>query len=296
MSASTTRYGTYGYRFAEQQIGPLFRPFAIGFDRVIDTNYDWDGMKRVDGPLYLLQYTVSGRGAIRIGDTHHTLEAGQVFLVDIPGDHRYYLPEGSGHWEFYFTLFRQQHAEGLWNDIIRKLGNVPTLPADSPVVRTLRSLYAEAQNDRLQDAYQASTAVYQLLMDLLRSASADQQTRGNWPNMVRRAAELIEHDCVSYSNLDEIAAAAGASKFHLSRAFTRYVGMPPMTYITKLRMERAAELLRSSNYHASTIAQQLGYSSASYFTKVFHQWVGCTPGEFREGRATATIDRLNIYT
>jgi AraC-like DNA-binding protein len=69
-----------------------------------------------------------------------------------------------------------------------------------------------------------------------------------------------------------------------------------MTYVTKLRMERAAELLRGSTYHSSAIAEQLGYSSASYFTKVFHQWVGCTPGEFREGRAMATSDRLNIYT
>ncbi|GMK39905.1 AraC family transcriptional regulator [Paenibacillus sp. CCS19] len=296
MSVSAIRYGTYGYRFAEQQIGPLFRPFAVGFDRVSDINYDWDGMKRVDGPLYLLQYTVSGRGAIRIGDITHSLEAGQAFLVDIPGDHRYYLPEGSKHWEFYFILFRQQHAEGLWTDIVRKLGTVPVLPPDSPAVRTLRSLYIDAQQNRLQDAYHASAAVYQLLMDLLRSASSDQQTRDNWPDTVRLAAELIEQDCVAYSNLDEIAAAAGASKFHLSRAFTRYVGMPPMTYVTKLRMERAAELLRGSAYQSSAIAQRLGYSSASYFTKVFHQWVGCTPGEFREGRATASIDRLNIYT
>jgi AraC-like DNA-binding protein len=251
LSASSNRYGTYGYRFAEEQLGPLFRPFAIGFERVADIRYDWDGMKRVDGPLYLLQYTVSGRGAIRIGDTTHTLEAGQAFLVDIPGDHRYYLPEGSGHWEFYFALFRQQHAEGLWTDIVRKLGSVPAFPTDSPAVRNLRSLYAEAQQNRLQDAYQASAAVYQLLMDLLRSASADHQARDNWPDAVRRAVELIEQDCVTYSNLDEIAAAAGASKFHLTRAFTRYVGMPPMTYVTKLRMERAAELLRGSVYHSS---------------------------------------------
>lgn len=52
-------YGVYGYRFQDPPQLPIYQLFATGYQEVTETDYYWDGMKRIDGPLYLFQYTVT---------------------------------------------------------------------------------------------------------------------------------------------------------------------------------------------------------------------------------------------
>ena len=118
-------YGVYGYRFQEGPVKPLYQLFAVGFQDIRHQDYDWDGMKPVDGPLYLFQYTLSGRGRIELNGQNHDLPEGTSFLVEIPGRHRYFLPEDSSHWSFYFALFRQSHLQHIWSGILQELGPLP---------------------------------------------------------------------------------------------------------------------------------------------------------------------------
>ncbi len=96
----------FGFRFSDTQNDLFCQLFAIGYDWITPAHtYHWDGLKRIDGPLCLFQYTVSGKGMLEAGGITHSIQKGQAILVDIPGDHRYYLPEASSHWAFYFILF-----------------------------------------------------------------------------------------------------------------------------------------------------------------------------------------------
>ncbi|GJM78864.1 hypothetical protein HMSSN139_13600 [Paenibacillus sp. HMSSN-139] len=84
--------GTYGFRFAEDQELQLCVLFAAGFDAITDPAYRWDGLERTDGPLLLFQYTFSGEGVFELEDRSYRVTAGQAFLAEIPGPHRYYFP------------------------------------------------------------------------------------------------------------------------------------------------------------------------------------------------------------
>jgi len=93
-------------------------------------------------------------------------------------------------------------------------------------------------------------------------------------------------------SLEDIGREVGCSPFHLSRTFSREMGMTIPQYLRKARMERAAELLRSGRYNVTEAAMEVGYSSLSHFSQAFCQTMGCCPGLFplqaREPRAQGT--------
>lgn len=287
-------YGVYGYRFQDPPQLPIYQLFATGYQEVTETDYYWDGMKRIDGPLYLFQYTVSGFGQFRLGDETYDLYAGNAFLVEIPGDHHYCLPQSSDHWTFYFVLFRQQHMQALWSELLHAVGATPTFEPVSDVVRSLQHLYAEARSNRIQNSYQASSLIYRLMMELLQSSTLQQQEKTNWPQQIKQATAYIEAEFHRLQSLDDVAAAAGLSKYYFTRMFTKTTGMSPMDFVTKLRIENAVQLLRSSSLTVEEIAHTVGYSSGSYFSKVFRSRVGFPPADFRLAKELPSIDRLQF--
>ena len=70
----------------------------------------------------------------------------------------------------------------------------------------------------------------------------------------------------------------GCSHFYLSRTFSKEMGMTIPQYVRRLRMERAADLLRSGKYNVTEAAMEVGYSSLSHFSQSFHDAFGCCPG------------------
>jgi len=94
---------------------------------------------------------------------------------------------------------------------------------------------------------------------------------------VERARELLGRDLVNPMTLESLGQEVGCSPFYLSRMFSREVGLTIPQYLRKLRMERAAELLRTGRYNVTEAAIEVGYSSLSHFSKAFCETIGCCP-------------------
>jgi AraC-like DNA-binding protein len=99
----------------------------------------------------------------------------------------------------------------------------------------------------------------------------------------RRAIERVRHHLAQRFNeavsLDELAALARLSRFHLLRAFTRHTGLPPHAYQVRLRIERACALLRSG-ISAAEVATRVGFADQSHFTRHFKRIHHITPGRY----------------
>ena len=81
--------------------------------------------------------------------------------------------------------------------------------------------------------------------------------------------------------LDAIAAAGGVSRSRCCQIFKKYMGHSPNDYVISFRLEKAAELLRSTDQMVTEVAFSCGFNSASYFTEVFIRQKGCTPTQYR---------------
>src|SRR4051812_31961709 len=94
---------------------------------------------------------------------------------------------------------------------------------------------------------------------------------------VERTKELLARDLANPPALEAIGQEVGCSPFHLSRVFSREVGLTIPQFLRNQRMERAAELLRSGRYNVTEAATEVGYSSLSHFSKAFCETIGCCP-------------------
>lgn len=78
--------------------------------------------------------------------------------------------------------------------------------------------------------------------------------------------------------LEELGREVACSPYYLSRTFSSEMGLTIPQYLRQLRLERAAELLRSGRFNVTEAAMEVGYSSLSHFSQAFHEHFGCCPG------------------
>ena len=81
----------------------------------------------------------------------------------------------------------------------------------------------------------------------------------------------------------QMARMANVSKSAFSERFRRLVGLPPLQYLTEIRMAKSRRLLRENDVDISEIATLVGYESPSSFSNVFKRWHGQSPIEYRRG-------------
>jgi AraC-like DNA-binding protein len=103
---------------------------------------------------------------------------------------------------------------------------------------------------------------------------------------VGRALQVIHgHPCEVW-NLDALARAVSMSRSSFAERFAAYVGMPPMQYLTRWRLQLASRLLEDG-HTVTRAAAAVGYQSESAFTRAFKRHVGQAPGAWRRERASS---------
>ncbi|UCI17892.1 AraC family transcriptional regulator [Mesorhizobium sp. B2-1-8] len=99
----------------------------------------------------------------------------------------------------------------------------------------------------------------------------------------KRVIELLEESLDGAISLQMLANECTMSVRHFTRAFGNSFSMPPHRYILVKRVERAKALLAGSDIHLDDIAARSGFSNPSHLNRVFRQFVGTTPGNWRRG-------------
>ena len=99
---------------------------------------------------------------------------------------------------------------------------------------------------------------------------------------LRRARDLVDTRYAEPLDLDSIAAAAHVSKYHFVRSFAATYGESPMRYLTRRRIERAQDLLRTANLTITEVCMLVGFSSLGSFSARFRELVGETPTGYRD--------------
>ncbi|UIO45169.1 AraC family transcriptional regulator [Brevibacillus brevis] len=275
-------YGSYGFRFQDDSRNETANIWSIGWQRQTSASYDWDGLNRSDVGTYVFQYTISGSGRLDIGEKSYPLRAGKTFLVEVPSCHRYYFSGESDHWEFvYITLVGSQATE-CWEYIQANGGPVLSIPPEAKLVQLLLKIYQEVCEKRVTDLYCSSAKAYEFVMECYRFMKNIDNPSKQVPERISEAVCFIQAHYKETISLGDIANAAGLSRYYLINLFREYLNTTPLQYITKLRIEKAMDLLTQTNLSVNDIALAIGYANANYFNKVFKKLIGTSPGQFRE--------------
>lgn len=84
-----------------------------------------------------------------------------------------------------------------------------------------------------------------------------------------------------HHSVESLAERCGMKAKRFSYMFNKYTGRFPIDYLIRHRLDRARQLLISSNYAIMRVAENAGYSDAHYFGRLFKKYEGCSPGEYR---------------
>lgn len=179
-------------------------------------------------------------------------------------------------WFVHFTVNDPAFAE--------QFGTFPTVSSAwnaEELIRIFGELRTEFNRD---DAQMAGLRLAELTAAIRRGTAGNAARRlsSNEKAAVTAAEEFIRAHHGEKIRLVDIAAAVHLSPNYLHALFHRVTGETPAAQITRLRMERAAELLFTSRESIGSIAEQCGFESQAYFTSVFRKRYGITPGEYRE--------------
>lgn len=118
---------------------------------------------------------------------------------------------------------------------------------------------------------------WEILVKLVR----DSHKEYHYSKPVTKVIDYITSHFNSKITLEDLAEITGMTPNYLASLFKQETGRTVMEYLTGFRIDSACALLSQTEYTYLQIALSLGFCTQSYFTKVFKEHVGCTPGVYR---------------
>ncbi len=99
--------------------------------------------------------------------------------------------------------------------------------------------------------------------------------------LVKRSLAYLHQNYTRVLTRQEIADAVGVNAHYLTRIFRQEQGLSPWEYLNRYRIKQAKDLLRTTDASITVIAARVGFEDVTYFGRVFHKHVGCSPRAFR---------------
>lgn len=242
-------------------------------------------------------YLLQGEMQLSSADVTLNLKQGDIYFVNQSVMHEY---RGNTDNPCVFTtiLFDMHLLSGLYNSGIEQKYILP-MKENGPEICS----FSPDSNERLAMAQSYLNAV-----ELLRTEpfGYEMQVRSElsslWLKLIseskdrivdaaktgridkERMKKMLEYIHVSYAEkitIESVASAANISVRECNRCFARCIEKPPVKYLTEYRLHKAAEMLRETDSSVLDVSEACGFSSSSYFGKMFSEYMGCTPKEYR---------------
>ncbi len=250
-----------------------------------------------------LLFATAGQGGQLAGHREFTLQAGDLFFFPAGMRHcSIFLPRK--HFDCYvlcledhlFTPAIAGDREVL--DVVDKMsrlrGKVPLSAAGGEIVRQIfDDLLVEFQCK--QPAYHAvlKMMAMRLLVAIARDEEFHHQGLRICPppsneDMIHEVIHYLEAFYMNDITVDSVLEFCPLSRSHFHAVFKKATGKPLVKYLTEIRLEKAKELLATTDVPIADVASHTGLKTSSYFGQIFRSSTGISPGEFRKRSRSGT--------
>jgi AraC-like DNA-binding protein len=233
-------------------------------------------IKREAGhPRFLLFFTLSGEGILKIEDTVYSLTANTFAIVPPNKAHEYYTKENSL-WEFYWIHPAGLNAEQILY-FICSLGKLFPIEHMNKLAESIeRMLYYSAS---VNSEIEISSILSQILYSLLSEICPFENNKTN--EIVLTIKQYIEQNYKDKVSLKKISEKTYISVEHMIRIFKLQTGYTPYEYLQKYRINKACDLLQFTDKSVNEIAREVGFHQVSNFISQFKNMKKATPVSYR---------------
>ena len=235
-------------------------------------------------PEYQLLYIIEGEGEFHSKTVPNArLKEGDFFLL-FPGEWHSYHPTGPRGWKKYWIGFKGRNMD----DRVQANFLSPSKPIyhvgySADIVH----LYKQAYQKALEEAaysQQLLAGIVNHLIGMMYSLERNIQLKSRnqtHVNIINRARLRIREELESPLTIQQVAEDLGVSYSNFRKLFKEHTGLSPATYQQDLRLQRAKELLSTTDLSIKEIAYRLNFESPDYFSSKFKIKTGRKPSDLR---------------
>ena len=152
------------------------------------------------------------------------------------------------------------------------------------ILRYLNAMVQEATSQSMSYELVCHNLLEILLIKILRHQHFDlevgKQSKATKDiSFIKHYLETYYHETIQ---LEDLASMTHLSRFYISHSFKKEIGMSPMEYLIDIRIKESKILLRTTNYSISQVADIVGFTTPTYFSKQFRKSTGISPTDYRE--------------
>lgn len=176
----------------------------------------------------------------------------------------------------------------------------PTATSFRRALERAEDLGVTLEKEKAREAYFNTPVIPQKKMDSIssllgifadhlsiKSNQIAMQAANAEPPMITKAKQFIEENYGKDFGLAEVAQAVHTSKFNFCKLFAKATGIHFTNYVSRVRVEKAKNLLLNPNLRISEIAYEVGFQSLTHFNRIFKKILGESPTEYRANLPTA---------
>lgn len=236
---------------------------------------------------FLFHYVISGRGHLDATDSggvtrRYDLEEGQGFLL-CPGRINTYCADKARPWKYVWVEFDGLRAA----EYVQSAG----LDEAHPVYRPQSPAQGQAVRDSmLYIAEHADASTIHLIghlflfLDMLIQASSTRRALHGVQLKdfyIQEAITYMEHNYHRELSVEELADICKLNRSYFSKLFRESMGCPPQEFLIRLRLSKAADLMKGTDFSIGEIAVRCGYPNQLHFSRAFKKRYGIPPREWR---------------
>ncbi len=234
-------------------------------------------------PNYMVNMTTKGKGKITIDGSERELTAGS--LVFLHNENHHILEKIAGEeWEFDFIhIFESEMVSKIYQSLAGSSGWIVQLSATAEYERNFAEIIRLLRRKESNYEINVSIEIYKLLMRLTAEKSLNPNHEQIDSEVGKVSLYMKEHFSERIS-IKDILSQTYYSKNSIERLFKKNMHTTMWDYLSSLRLNRAEELLLSTNKSLKEIAAECGCGDYRTLHYLFRTKVNCTPNEFRKSK------------
>lgn len=250
--------------------------------------------KKHEHPFCEILFVLSGHGEAVIEGETYEIKKGDIIIYNPHTMHEEYTLGDEG-FELAFFGITNFQVSGLPADHLIDKDSSPILHTKKDFEKYsfyFKSLADEVYEDRQYSELMAKYWARLILIGILRLANIS-EAKFVSNAIFTKIHQYLSKNFASIESMERICEDLNISKYYLSHVFKKYMGTPPMQYVTAKRISYAKKLLQETDLTATEIGERCGYKDHVLFFKAFKKSEGVTPVQYRkQTQGFANITRV----